>query len=140
LRIDVILANLGRYLISCYSDTIVTVILNHPVNPTWNCAVNSSAASVCSAKCCPALLWNANGPVAGPPVIAPGKRLHVQYQISLLVDGQPKTLNVPAQWVEGVREKIEMRRRFEAAAATICSVNLKRFLKEKLREKEDRPI
>src|SRR5260370_22089418 len=71
---------------------------------------------------------------------AEGKRLHVQYQISLLVDGQPKTLNVPAQWVERVREKIEMRRRFEAAAATICSVNLKRFLKEKLREKEDRPI
>jgi gluconate kinase len=56
------------------------------------------------------------------------------------VDGKPKTLNVPAQWVERVREKIEMRRRFEAAAATICSVNLKRFLKEKLREKEDRPI
>jgi len=56
------------------------------------------------------------------------------------VDGKPKTLNVPAQWVERVREKIEMRQRFEAAAATICSVNLKRFLKEKLREKEDRPI
>jgi len=30
-----------------------------------------------------------------------------------------------------VREKIEMRRRFEAAVATICGVNLKRFLKEK---------
>src|ERR1700731_1299713 len=39
-----------------------------------------------------------------------------------------------------VGEKIEMHRRFEAAAATICSVNLKRFLKEKLKEKEDRPI
>jgi gluconate kinase len=71
---------------------------------------------------------------------ADGKRLHAQYQISLLVDGKPKTLNVPAQWVDRVREKIEMRRRFEAAAATICSVNLKRFLKEKLREKEDRQI
>jgi hypothetical protein len=42
--------------------------------------------------------------------------------------------------VETVREKIEMRRRFEAAAATICSVNLKRFLKEKLKEKEDRQV
>jgi hypothetical protein len=29
-----------------------------------------------------------------------------------------------------------MRRRFETAAATICSVNLKRFLQEKLREKK----
>jgi len=36
--------------------------------------------------------------------------------------------------VEKVRAKIEMRRRFDAAAATICTVNLKRFL----REKEDR--
>ena len=71
---------------------------------------------------------------------ADGKRLHRQYQISLLVDGKSKTLNIPTRWVETVREKIEMRRRFEAAAATICSVNLKRFLKEKLREKEDRKI
>jgi hypothetical protein len=34
-----------------------------------------------------------------------------------------------------VREKIELRRPFDAAAATICDLNLKRFLKEK----EDRP-
>ena len=67
---------------------------------------------------------------------ADGKRLHPQYQISLLVEGKPKTFNIPAQWVETVREKIEMRRRFEAAAATICDVNLRRFLKEKLREKK----
>ena len=71
---------------------------------------------------------------------ADGKRLHRQYQISLLVDGKSKTLNIPTRWVETVREKIEMRRRFEAAAATICSVNLKRFLKEKLRDKQDRQI
>jgi hypothetical protein len=56
----------------------------------------------------------------------------------VLIDGKPKAINIPADLVEKVREKIEMRRRFEAAAATICSVNLKRFLKEKLREKEDR--
>ena len=71
---------------------------------------------------------------------ADGQRLHSQYQISVVMDGKPKTLNIPAKWVEKVREKIEMRRRFEAAAATICSVNLKRFLKEKLKEKEDRQI
>src|SRR5260370_554506 len=71
---------------------------------------------------------------------ADGKRLHVQYQISLLVDGQPKTLNVPAQCLEREREKIEIRRRFEAAAATIFSVNLKRVLKENLSQHQDRPI
>lgn len=35
-----------------------------------------------------------------------------------------------------VREKIEMRRRFDAAAATICGVNLKRFLQGKLKERK----
>src|ERR1022692_2571706 len=62
---------------------------------------------------------------------ADGKKLHSQFQISVLVDGKPKALNIPAELAEKVREKIEMRRRFDAAAATICSVNLKRFLKEK---------
>src|ERR1700693_2264001 len=71
---------------------------------------------------------------------ADGKQLHSQYQISILIDGTPKALNIPAELVDKVREKIEMRRRCEAAAATICGVNLKRFLKEKLKEKEDRQV
>src|SRR5260370_1557540 len=71
---------------------------------------------------------------------ADGKSLHVQYQISLLVDGKPKTLNIPARWVETVREKIEMRGRVEAAAATIGTVNPQRLLKEKLRSTEEPAI
>jgi len=67
---------------------------------------------------------------------ADGKRLHWQYQISVLIDGKPKALNIPAELAEKVRQKIEMRRRFDAAAATICGVNLKRFLKDK----EDRQV
>jgi hypothetical protein len=62
---------------------------------------------------------------------ADGKHLHSQYQISVLIDGKPKALNIPAELVDKEREKIEMRRRFNAAAATLCRVNLKRFLKEK---------
>jgi hypothetical protein len=62
---------------------------------------------------------------------ADGKNLHSQFQISVLIDGKPKALNIPADLVEKVRQKIEMRRRFDAAAATICGVNLKRFIKEK---------
>jgi hypothetical protein len=30
-----------------------------------------------------------------------------------------------------VRQKVEMRRRFDAAAATICRINLRRFLQQK---------
>ena len=67
---------------------------------------------------------------------ADGIRLHSQFQISVLIDGKPKALNIPADSAEMVRQKIEMRRRFDAAAATICGVNLKRFLKEK----EERPV
>ena len=62
---------------------------------------------------------------------ADGKNLHSQFQISVVIDGKPKALNIPAPLVEQVREKIQMRHRFEAAAATICGINLKRFLKEK---------
>ena len=64
---------------------------------------------------------------------ADGKNLHSQSQISVLVDGQPKTFHIPAALAEKVREKIEMRRRFDSAAATICRLNLKRFLEENSR-------
>jgi hypothetical protein len=62
---------------------------------------------------------------------ADGKNLHAQFQISVLVEGKPKTFNIPTKLVEQVRRKIEMRRRFDAAAASICGINLKRFLQEK---------
>ena len=62
---------------------------------------------------------------------ADGNNLHSQFQISVLVEGKPKTFNIPAKLVEQVRRKVEMRRRFDAAAATICGINLKRFLQEK---------
>jgi hypothetical protein len=62
---------------------------------------------------------------------ADGKNLHSQFQISVLVEGKPKTFNIPARLVEQVRQRVEMRRRFEAAAAAICRINLKRFLREK---------
>ncbi len=60
-----------------------------------------------------------------------GEHLHSQFQISVLIDGKPKALNIPAELAEKVREKIQMRQRFDSAAATVCRLNLKRFLKEK---------
>jgi uncharacterized protein DUF6788 len=62
---------------------------------------------------------------------ADGKSLHTQYQISVLVDGKPKTFHIPDALVDQVRERIALRKRFEAAAAAICKINLDRFLKEK---------
>jgi hypothetical protein len=71
---------------------------------------------------------------------ADGKHLHPQYQISILIDGKPKAINVPAAFAEQVRKKIAMHRRFEAAAAAICGINRRRFLKEKFKPKEERKI
>src|SRR5260370_9524037 len=59
---------------------------------------------------------------------ADGKNLHSQFQISVLVDGKPKALHIPAALAEEVRQKIEMRRRFDSAAATICRLDLQPFL------------
>ena len=62
---------------------------------------------------------------------ADGKNLHSQFQVSVLVEGQPRTFNIPAKLVSKVRQQVEMRHRFDAAAATICGINLRRFLKDK---------
>ena len=62
---------------------------------------------------------------------ADGKNLHSQFQISVLVEGKPKVFNVPSKLVEQVRRQVEMRRRFDAAAATTCSINLRRLLQQK---------
>lgn len=62
---------------------------------------------------------------------ADGKNLHSQYQISVLVDGKPKAFNIPAELADRIREKIEMRHRLDAAVATICGINLRRFLQDK---------
>lgn len=62
---------------------------------------------------------------------ADGQTLHSQYQISVLVDGKPKAFNIPARFVEQVRQQVHMRHGFEAAAAAICGINLKRFLQSK---------
>src|SRR5215212_7748659 len=62
---------------------------------------------------------------------ADGKNLHVQYQLSVLVDGKPKVFHVPTRMLEQVRRQVAMRHRFDAAAATVCDINLRRFLQQK---------
>jgi len=62
---------------------------------------------------------------------ADGQNLHSQFQISVLVEGKPKVFNVPAGLVDQVRQQVAMRHRFDAAAATICAINLRRFLQQK---------
>jgi hypothetical protein len=39
------------------------------------------------------------------------------------MDGKPKALDIPAGLADKVREKIEMRRRFDAAPAAISGIS-----------------
>ena len=62
---------------------------------------------------------------------AEGKNLHPQFQVSLLLDGKPKTFSVSAELAEEVRGKVNMHKRFKRAENTICQINLHRFLRRK---------
>jgi hypothetical protein len=62
---------------------------------------------------------------------ADGRSLHPQCQLSVLIDGRPKAFNVPARRAEVVRRQVELRKRFEAAAAAICQLNLRRLLTQR---------
>lgn len=62
---------------------------------------------------------------------ADGKHLHPQFLLSVLLEGKPRTFHVPDSLALEVREKVEMRKRFEAIAAAICGVNLRRFFRQK---------
>src|SRR5712691_7838941 len=62
---------------------------------------------------------------------ADGKQLHREFLLSVLFQGKPQTLHLPADLAEQVRAKVEMRKRFEESAAQIAHLNLRRFLREK---------
>jgi hypothetical protein len=65
---------------------------------------------------------------------ADGQSLHTQFQLSVLIQGQPKAFHVPARLAAVVRQHVELRQRFEAAAAAICQINLRRFLQQRQRD------
>jgi hypothetical protein len=62
---------------------------------------------------------------------ADGKQLHSQFQLSVLIDGKPKSFHVPAHLAVRARAQVELRKRFELAAARIAEINLRRFLRGK---------
>ena len=62
---------------------------------------------------------------------AQGQNLHPQFQLSVLVQGQPKAIHIPAHRVEQVRRWVEMRQRFEQRCIQTFGqrLNLRRFLR-----------
>ena len=66
---------------------------------------------------------------------ADGKRLHSQYQLSVLAEGELKTYNIPASQAEEVRRRVDLHRRFQKAAAMITALNLCRWLRQRKQSK-----
>lgn len=64
---------------------------------------------------------------------AEGKQLHPQFVLSVLLEGKPRAFHVPAELADEVRSKVELRKRFDEAAAQIAHLNLRRFLRRKAR-------
>lgn len=62
---------------------------------------------------------------------ADGKQLHQEFLLSVVWDGKPRTFHLSAEMADQVRDKVEMRKRFEEAAGKIAHLNLRRFLREK---------
>jgi hypothetical protein len=62
---------------------------------------------------------------------ADGKQLHTVFQISVLQEGELKTFHIPAELAEEARQKVEMHKSFDEAAAKIGHINLRRFLQRK---------
>lgn len=62
---------------------------------------------------------------------ADGIHLHPAFQLSVFFEGKPQSFHVPAAWAEDVRAKVELYKRFHAAAAAIAELNLRRFLRRK---------
>jgi hypothetical protein len=61
---------------------------------------------------------------------ADGKNLHTQYQISVLIDGKPKTFHIPKALVDQVRQKIQFGSALKLRLPRFCRINLCRFLKK----------
>jgi len=67
---------------------------------------------------------------------ADGKHLHDQYLLSVFSEGKLQTFHVPAAGAGEVRRRVGLHRRFQEAAAKVCQLNLRRWLREKEQKKK----
>ncbi len=70
---------------------------------------------------------------------ADGIHLHPAFQLSVLIQGQPRTFHVPTAWAEEIRAQVEMSKRVHATIAAIGEINLRRFLRRKQERKRQPP-
>jgi hypothetical protein len=63
------------------------------------------------------------------------EHMHIQFLLSVLSQGQLRTLHIPAELVEEVRSRVELHKRFQQAEAAICRINLRRLLQRQPQKK-----
>lgn len=59
------------------------------------------------------------------------EHMHPEFLLSVLWEGKLKTFHIPAQLADVVRRQVELHKRFQRAAATVCQINLRRLLRRK---------
>ena len=59
------------------------------------------------------------------------EQMHLQFLLSVLLQGKPQTFHIPAELVEEVRSRVELHKRFQQAESAICGINLRRLLQRK---------
>ncbi len=60
---------------------------------------------------------------------ADGVHLHHGFRLSLLIDGKPQAIHVPAAWAAYVRERVAMHKRAQALLGQICQLNVREFVR-----------
>ena len=64
------------------------------------------------------------------------EHMHRQFLLSVLLEGKPRTFHIPAELVEEVRSRVQLHKRFQQAATSICGINLRRLLQRKQQKDE----
>lgn len=59
------------------------------------------------------------------------EHLHTQFLLSVLSQGKVHSFHIPLEWAREARSQVELHKRFQQIAATICGINLRRLLRRK---------
>ena len=62
------------------------------------------------------------------------EHLHTQFLLSVLCEGKLRTFHIPLELAQQTRSQVELHKRFQQVAATICRINLRRLLRHKQQE------
>lgn len=66
------------------------------------------------------------------------EHMHPEFLLHVRWEGKLRTFHIPAPFAHQVRSQVELHKRFQRVAETIAQINLRRFLRRKQQEREER--